>query len=68
MKRFTLKEIQGYIDTGEPMDKAGAYGIQGIGGCLVERIEGSYSNVVGLPICEVVELLRRHQVAGPFAR
>jgi septum formation protein len=50
------------------MDKAGAYGIQGIGGCLVERIEGSYSNVVGLPICEVVELLRRHGVADPFKR
>jgi nucleoside triphosphate pyrophosphatase len=66
MKRFTPEEIQGYIDTGEPMDKAGAYGIQGIGGCLVERIEGSYSNVVGLPICEVVELLRRHGIADPF--
>ena len=68
MKRFTPEEIQGYIDTDEPMDKAGAYGIQGIGGCLVERIEGSYSNVVGLPICEVVELLRRHRVADPFGR
>lgn len=66
MKRFSPDEIQGYVDTGEPMDKAGAYGIQGIGGCLVERIEGSYSNVVGLPICEVVELLRRHGVADPF--
>jgi len=66
MKRFSPDEIQGYIDTGEPMDKAGAYGIQGIGGCLVERIEGSYSNVVGLPICEVVELLRRHGVGDPF--
>ena len=68
MKRFTPEEIQGYIDTGEPLDKAGAYGIQGIGGYLVERIEGSYSNVVGLPICEVVELLRRHRVAEPFGR
>jgi septum formation protein len=66
MKRLTPEEIQGYIDTSEPMDKAGAYGIQGIGGCLVERIEGSYSNVVGLPICEVVELLRRHGIADPF--
>jgi septum formation protein len=68
MKRLTEEEIHGYVETGEPMDKAGAYGIQGIGGCLVERIEGSYSNVVGLPLFEVVELLRHHQVADPFKK
>ena len=66
MRALSTKDIEGYIKTDEPMDKAGAYGIQGIGGCLINRIVGSYSNVVGLPLYETVELLRRHQVADPF--
>jgi septum formation protein len=49
-------EISRYWATGEPADKAGAYGIQGLGGALVQRIDGSYSNVVGLPLAEVVAL------------
>lgn len=47
---MTEQEIDAYVATGEPMDKAGAYGIQGMGGMFVDRIDGSYSNVVGLPM------------------
>lgn len=60
-KQLTDAEINYYVATGEAMDKAGAYGIQGIGGFMVEAIEGSYSNVVGLPLVEVADLLRRFQ-------
>lgn len=47
---MTKQEIDAYVATGEPLDKAGAYGIQGMGGMFVDRIDGSYSNVVGLPM------------------
>jgi len=53
------EEIHAYIATGCPFDKAGAYAIQGGAAHMVERIDGSYTNVVGLPLCEVVEALRR---------
>lgn len=56
-KELTSREIEGYIATGEPFDKAGAYAIQGIGAFMIPRIEGSYSNVVGLPLCEVITAL-----------
>jgi len=55
---------QSYAATGEPLDKAGGYGIQERGGVLVERIDGSYSNVVGLPLTELVDLLVRHGVVA----
>ncbi len=60
-------EILAYANTGEGLDKAGAYAAQGIGAFFIERIEGSYSNVVGLPACEVLADLRRlGLVAGSF--
>ena len=51
------EKIQRYIDTGEPMDKAGAYGIQGVGALLVEKINGDYFNVVGLPLSKLSKIL-----------
>lgn len=56
-KQLSDDEIWTYIDTKEPMDKAGAYGIQGLGGKFVEKFEGSFDNVVGLPVRVVRELL-----------
>jgi septum formation protein len=52
--------ISGYVASGEPMDKAGAYGAQGMGGTFIATIQGSYSNVVGLPIAETVSALQEH--------
>ncbi len=64
-KQLTRAEISGYIRTKEPMDKAGAYGIQGIGAFLVKSIEGSYTNVVGLPLCETIEWLIEEEIIAP---
>jgi len=62
MRPFDAKEAARYVATGEPMDKAGAYGIQDRGALLVEGIQGDYFNVVGLPLALVAELLRRFAV------
>jgi septum formation protein len=61
-KALAQREIDWYINSGEPFDKAGAYAIQGIGTFLVKRINGSYTNVVGLPVCEVLEFLIKEGV------
>lgn len=58
MRRIDSEELESYLDTGEWHDKAGAYGIQGRAGAFVSRIDGSYTNVVGLPLAQVVERLR----------
>jgi septum formation protein len=60
------EEIAGYIASGEPFDKAGGYGVQGKAAVFVERVEGSYTNVVGMPLCEVVEALKRICGVRPF--
>jgi septum formation protein len=59
--------LASYIATGEPMDKAGSYCIQGLGGVLVRRIEGSCATVIGLPLDRVVAILLRHRVIAPPA-
>lgn len=64
-KTLSAGEIQWYLETGEPFDKAGAYAIQGQGAFLVRRISGSYTNVVGLPVCEVIEDLAQSGALEP---
>jgi septum formation protein len=59
MRNYSDDEINDYVASGEPMDKAGAYAIQGEGGRLVEQMEGSFDNVVGLPVRELAEMLKR---------
>ena len=61
MSEISEKEIAEYVATGEPMDKAGAYAIQGIASRWIPRIEGDYSNVVGLPVALVWRMLQQAQ-------
>jgi septum formation protein len=59
VKTLTPPEMEWYVQTGEPFDKAGGYAIQGIGSFMIESIQGSYTNVVGLPLCELIQMLDR---------
>jgi septum formation protein len=63
-KNLADNEIEWYINTSEPFDKAGAYAIQGLGTFIVKSIKGSYTNVVGLPVCEVIEFLIEERITG----
>jgi len=68
VSEITDKEIADYVASGEPMDKAGAYAIQGIASRWIPRIEGDYSNVVGLPLALVFRMLREHAGEISFQR
>lgn len=63
IKTLNPGEITWYVGTGEPFGKAGGYAIQGIGAFMVQRIEGSYTNVVGLPLCELLGVLHKLKAA-----
>lgn len=63
-RELSAREIDEYIATGEPFDKAGAYGIQALGGSFIARVEGSRENVMGLPVREVVEALERRGIVA----
>ena len=63
MGDYSEDQIEAYAASGEPLDKAGAYAIQGLGGALVAGIEGCFNNVVGFPLCEVAALLGTFGVA-----
>ena len=61
-RSLTDDEINAYINTGEPMDKAGSYGAQGIGALLIEKINGDFFNVMGLPLCLLAQMLKEVEV------
>ncbi len=65
-RKLTMDEIGAYVKSGEPLDKAGAYAIQGLGAVIVRKIEGDYFNVMGLPICELIQGLKKFGVTVPL--
>jgi len=67
-KKLTNDEINAYVASGEPIEKAGAYAIQGLGSMLVEKIEGDYFNIVGLPIFTLVESLKQFGINALSSR
>jgi len=67
-RNLTEEDIARYVQTGEPMDKAGAYGIQGYGAMLVSAISGDYFNVMGLPVCRLGQILATHFGLDPLAQ
>jgi septum formation protein len=64
-KKLSSEKIENYVQSGEPLDKAGAYAIQGVGSSLIERIEGDYYNVIGLPLYALVSELKKFGVTLP---
>ncbi len=62
MKKLTKKEIDGYVATGEPLDKAGAFALQGLGAIFVEKVDGCYSNVIGLPLHLLANKLKEFNI------
>ncbi|MGZ4731425.1 MAG: Maf family protein, partial [Terriglobales bacterium] len=64
MNPLTEEDIRFYVATGEPMDKAGAYAIQGVASRWIPRIDGDYFNVVGLPVALVFRMLQEHGLDG----
>ena len=65
-RALTQDEIARYVATGEGRDKAGSYGVQGVAAGFVERLEGSWSNVVGLPLARTLAMLRAHGAVGAW--